>query len=168
MRVKSSAENAAEIEFRYRGLVARVRERERVPLLKGSADLKYRSHGAVERQGENLLLLRPGAWVRFPLRRPKVPGTAEREPIRVIVKLRLFSLGGERGVRLGGKIGLAGGEASPIGVVEPSERDATTEQVFEFALTEPTCELELNTGDMFLRIESILVEEARPFRRRAQ
>ena len=160
MRVKSSAENAAEIEFRYRGLVARVRERERVRLLAGAANLQYRSEGAVERQGKDLLLLRPGSWGRFPLSRPDVPGAAGNEPFRLLVTLRLFSLGGERGVRLGGNIGLAGGENSPIQVVNTTESDTTTEQVFEFKMIGPTGELELSTKDLFLRIESILVKEA--------
>ena len=157
MRIKSSAENAAEVEFRYRALVARNRERAIQCLLEGAADLDYQAEGTVERQGQNLLLLRPDSSVRFTFRRLGSAQAPAGELYPIEVRLRLFSLAGEHGVRLGGRVGLMGGQAVPIETVEPTETDTVTEQVFSFELSEPTCELELRTTDLFLRIESLVV-----------
>ena len=155
MRVKTAAENAAETEFRYRGLVAQARERGGLCLLEGASELAHTASGPVERQGADLLLLRPGARVQFEVRSP-FP-----EPIEAVLELRLMTLGGEAGVRMVGEVALDGRTVGRVGELAASDRDQS--HVLRFRLSVPPggSRLELVTRDDHLRVERIALRESR-------
>ena len=85
--LKTLDQNVEETETRYRALVAIDR-----PKAQRSAPLSWRgnqhknSGGAVEVQGEDLALLRPGGWVEYPL-----PGGSETERGQVVIHLRFLA-----------------------------------------------------------------------------
>ncbi|MCZ6596283.1 MAG: glycosyltransferase [Planctomycetota bacterium] len=102
--VKTIAENAREMEFRYRGLCCLRRdgtersERILVDVLGNAAD---RREGPVEEQGVDMLLLRPGgAAVEYDL---SSAGPGARE-----VRIDVQALGDEEEVELGGRVLLDG------------------------------------------------------------
>ena len=66
--IKTLDENVAETEFRYRALACVQREvlEDRKPLVWRGMD-HSQSGGEVDRQGTDLALLRPGAWVEYPV-----------------------------------------------------------------------------------------------------
>ncbi len=154
MRVKSANENAAEMEFRYRALVCQERLRDVLCLLDGAADLRYESEGAVERQGTDLLLLRPGSRVRIELANPTA------DAIDAELTLTLLTLGGETGVVLGGQVLLDGVLLGNIESIPSGGQDRVHECRFSFRTERASSVLELCSGDLYLRIAKIRVCEA--------
>lgn len=117
MTIKTIAENAAETEFRYRGLCAQVRERDDVVLLDcAGAETEARA-GAAEVQGADLLLLRPGgSAAEYAL--PSGDGELE-------VRVDVFALGGESAVELGGRVLLDGVALGPLEPFTAGDSDET-------------------------------------------
>jgi len=157
--VKTIEEDAAATEYRYRALCCVVPETstegasDADALASGGPSLpqtlfERRGHeydtreGPVERQGEDLLLLRPGgAAAEFDLRRvPRKDGT-----LRAKLVVEQFAYGAEPTIDLGGRLLLDG---VPIGELESfraSGRDEARVQEFD---------LELARGARRLRFES--------------
>ncbi|MBM3977576.1 MAG: glycosyltransferase [Planctomycetes bacterium] len=120
--------NAAELEFRYRGLVAARRRPASALLLDVPAVAADRRSEAVLPQGADLLLLRPGGGaVEFDL------DCADAE--RISIELELFVLGPEREVELGGRVLLDGVELAQIPLQRSEGRDETRRFRCEAALT---------------------------------
>ena len=140
--VKTIAEDAAAMEFRYRGLVARRRARVPRTLLDTPASGAQRREGPVDPQGGELLLLRPGgAAVEFEL----PPGPASGVEVRVDV----LALAGEASVELGGRILLGDRE---LGAIEPFRAGASDElRSFRYRVPGPL-------DGAALRIESALAD----------
>lgn len=154
--IKTIAEDAAAMEFRYRGLVARRRARRGRTLLDAPAAAGRRT-GPVEPQGADLLLLRPGgAALEF-----DVPGAGSG---RVSVAVEVLALGGERGVELGGRVLLGGAELGVIAPFRAGERDEL--RTFAFAGRPHQgdrlrIESALGAGgpEAFLRVKRVTVRE---------
>jgi len=159
--VKTIAEDAAATEFRYRGLVAQRRARRSATLLDapGSA---AQSVGPVDRQGAELVLLRPGgAAIEF-----DVPG-ADRDR-GASVRVDVLALGGEDGVELGGRVLWNGAE---LGGIAPFRAAGAADELksFTYALPPPQSgasgrlriESALAPGgpEAFLRVARVVVRE---------
>lgn len=138
--VKTIAENAAEMEFRYRGLCARVRPSPGV-LLELTGREAMRRHGPVEEQGGDLLLLRPGG------------GAAEydladlRGPVELFVDV--LALGAEPTTEIGGRLVVDGVEVGRI----PPFRAAGGDELRRFRFP-----LELGGSRGRLRLEAAVAE----------
>lgn len=154
MEVKTIEQNAAELEFRYRALCCRERTPEageRRLLLTDAAETIAR-RGAVEPQGDALLLLRPEAdtAVEYDLRGC---GGGPRE-----ICVRGLALGGEREIVLGGLV-LVDGE--PIGELvdrRGGDRDQATEDRLRARLPEGVRRLRVEpTPGRHLRLREIEV-----------
>ncbi|MDP6409019.1 MAG: glycosyltransferase [Planctomycetota bacterium] len=137
MVIKTIAQNAAETEFRYRGLACRVREPGPRTLLELRAAEACEREGPVEAQGTDLLLLRPGGAVEYDLN--GVGGGAGTLTVEVL------ALGSEPELQLGGRVLLDGREIGSLGPVRPGGSDTLSEE--ELAL-------ELPTGARRLRLEA--------------
>jgi glycosyltransferase involved in cell wall biosynthesis len=155
--VKSIAEDAATMEFRYRGLVARRRARRRATLLDAPAACADRREGPVEGQGRDLLLLRPGgAAIEF-----EVPRAG---PQGVIIRVDVLALGGERGVELGGRVLLDGTELGGIAPFRAGERDEVRSFSYP-ARAERGGRLRIESAlepggpEAFLRVQRVVVRE---------
>jgi glycosyltransferase involved in cell wall biosynthesis len=137
--VKTVAENAAEMEFRYRALCCRVREAHSTAREFRAGDCARRG-GPVDSQGEDLLLLRPGgAFVEYDLGYLK-PGTLQ-------LHLTLLALGSEGDLQQGGHLTLDGVEIGMIPAFCAHGQDQQPTLSFE---------AQLQAGGGRLRIESAL------------
>ena len=158
--VKSVEEDAAEMEFRYRGLVARRRSVAPRTLLDLRGIDASARHGSVDAQGADMLLLRPeNGAIEFDLGQA---GGGPRE-----IDVHVFALGAERRVELGGRALVDGRE---IGRIEPfSSKGADGLTTFTFAAeissNARTLRLEAGTGvvgrALFLRVQRVVVREAK-------
>ena len=138
--VKTIAENAAEIEFRYRALCCRQRSAGD-PLLRSlSARATVRRGGEVEEQGQELLLLRPGgAWVDYDL--SGLPeGQAE-------LSLEVLALGAEPEVELRGRLSVDGRELGWVPRFRSSGQDEMRTFFFPLEITSATRRLRVETTD---------------------
>ena len=118
MPIKTIAENAAETEFRYRGLVARRRVRKPAVVLDAVAIDADRREGPVDQQGADLLLLRPGgAAVEFDL--PAL------DPGRHRLTVEVLALGAEAAVELGGHVRLGDRELGRLAPFAARGEDET-------------------------------------------
>lgn len=137
--VKTVAENAAEMEFRYRALCTRARS-VRSTAREFRANEYARRGGPVDLQGEDLLLLRPGgAFVEYDL--------GHMEPGVLQLDLTLLALGSERDVEQGGHLSLDGVEIGRIPAFSADGKDQRPTHSFE---------AQLEAGGGRLRIESAL------------
>ncbi len=137
--VKTVAENAAEMEFRYRALCNRAREA-RSTAREFRASECARRGGPVDAQGGDLLLLRPGgAFVEYDL--------GHMEPGAVRLHLTLLALGSEGDVEQGGHLSLDGVEIGRIPAFTADGCDQRPTLSFE---------AQLEAGGGRLRIESAL------------
>jgi hypothetical protein len=137
--VKTVAENAAEMEFRYRALCTRARS-VRSTAREFRANECARRGGPVDLQGGDLLLLRPGgAFVEYDL--------GHMEPGALQLDLTLLALGSERDVEQGGHLSLDGVEIGRIPAFSADGEDQRPTHSFE---------AQLEAGGGRLRIESAL------------
>ncbi len=151
--VKTIEEDAAATEYRYRALVCRVREgaegERRIEARRGPKTVFSRTghefdtrEGPVEKQGEDLLLLRPGGAAEFDVR--EVAKTNGGWKGTLVVEQ--FAFGNEPSLVLGGRLLV---DDRLVGALEPSfsakGRDETHAQEFE---------VELARGARRVRIES--------------
>ncbi|TAJ23497.1 MAG: glycosyltransferase, partial [Planctomycetota bacterium] len=117
-RAKSIEDDAAAMEFRYRGLVAARRRSANALLLDVAGVGAARRSEATVQQGADLLLLRPGG------------GAAEYEveaggASALAVELEVLALGAEPGVELGGRVLLDGAELGRVPLFRANGRDET-------------------------------------------
>ncbi len=158
--VKTIAEDAAAMEFRYRGLVARRRAAGPATLLDASGAEARRRFGPVELQGAELALLRPGgAALEYEL---CVASGAKLE-VRVDVR----ALAGEGAVELGGRVLWDGSELGRIAPFRAGARDEVRR--FAFALSpaggQAPARLRIESAlapggpEAFLRVERVVVRE---------
>ena len=134
--VKTIAQNAAELEFRYRGLCCRVRGPAGGVLLALAGRDAALREGPVVEQGRDLLLLRPGgSAVEYDL------GDLPAGPLEVAVGV--LALGAEPGTELAGRLSVDGREVGRI----PPFRAQGADELREF-----TFPLELPAGAARLRI----------------
>jgi glycosyltransferase involved in cell wall biosynthesis/GT2 family glycosyltransferase len=152
-RIKTMAEDAEEMEVRYRGLACLVRSNTAKVLLDKAGINTIERVGAVELQRADLALLRPGAHVEYDAR--SLPNGA------ITVRVELELLGGESNVELSGLVALDGVE---LGRIEAQHADAHDERrVFEFEcdLAQPARRLRVSTAPgqpgSHLRIARVLV-----------
>ncbi len=160
-RVKSIAENARELEFRYRSLCTFVRDP--VPKLlfeKRGVDTSRRG-GPVEQQGADMILLRPGgAFAEYDL---SLVGAGSRE-----IELELCLLAPERGVQLAARLVVDGREIGRVDPISSNGRDDAPCFRFavDFALAPSILRVETKAGERerehFLRIKRVAVREPSP------
>jgi hypothetical protein len=161
-RVKTIEENARETEFRYRALVARVRESTPKLLLEKKAIDASARRGPVERQGADMLLLRPGgAAIDFDV---SFVGAGKRE-----IEIEVVALGVESRVALGGRVLLDGREVGRIAPFTAQGADRNVVVCFPCELAAPPHVLSIESRpgererEVFLRVRRVAVREpARP------
>jgi glycosyltransferase involved in cell wall biosynthesis len=150
--VKTMAEDAREMEVRYRALACIVRERRLQVLVDQPGSAVTIQGGPVERQGRDMALLRPGgAWVEYDV---SLAG-----PGRVEVRLYVQVLASETDVPLGGSILLDDVEVGRIDPFMSAGHDEVRSFTFEIELRAPVRRLRINAGDVFLRVARIVVAE---------
>jgi glycosyltransferase involved in cell wall biosynthesis len=154
--IKSMAEDAREMEVRYRALAGIVRERRARVLLDKRGIATAARGGKVDVQGADLALLRPGAWIEY--------DASHCGPGRVTVKVEVQALAVEPGVPLGGSVSLDGRE---VGSIEPFASSGSDERRtfrFDVELAAPASRLRLDTrtpaGEGHLRIARVTVTES--------
>lgn len=153
-RIKTMAEDAREMEARYRSLACIVREPKLRTLLDKPGIAALVREGAVEQQGAEMLLLRPRAAVEF--------DASMLEPGALVVRVDLLALGGESSVLLGGRVLLDG---VVIGHIEPARAaasDSTRSHEFALTLDSKPRRLRIESTDHFLRLARVVVREAPP------
>jgi hypothetical protein len=150
-------EDAAEMEFRYRGLAARKRSAAPRTLLDLRGIDASARHGGVLAQGADMLLLRPdGGAIEFELGRC---GGGRRE-----IDVHVFALGAEKRVALGGRVLVDGVE---VGRIEPFQSEGA-DRLHNFSFT---CEIPARARTLrieaaggarkqFLRVQRVVVREA--------
>ncbi len=156
MPIKSVAENAAETEFRYRGLVARRRARRAATLIDRRGHETARREGGTLPQGADLLLLRPGAAAEYDV---QLAGGGQREFF-----VDVLALGGEHHLELGGRVFLGDRDLGAIDLFAAGERDEVRRFRFEAdhprGLRRLRIEARLAPGvEPYLRIARVLVRE---------
>jgi glycosyltransferase involved in cell wall biosynthesis/GT2 family glycosyltransferase len=159
-RAKSIEDNAAELEFRYRGLVAARRRGANALLLDVAGVGAARRSEATAQQGADLLLLRPGG------------GAAEYEvegggASALAVELEVLALGAEPGVELGGRVLLDGVELGRVPLFRANGRDETRRFAFESrefrsarGVLRVECAIEAGGPEAHLRIARVRVRAA--------
>ena len=152
--VKTIADDAAAMEYRYRGLVAQRRARSSATLLDAPGAGATRREGPVDAQGLSSCCFDPAVprSSSTSRRAPAVPqgkGGSEAGARELEVRVEVLSLGGEDSVELGGRVLFAGKE---LGAIEPY-RAGREDEVRSFSYTV--------RGDLggALRIESALSAE---------
>lgn len=154
--VKTMAEDAREMEVRYRALACVVREHgPRTWLERAGIDADAR-HGPVELQRSELALLRPGdAWVEYDLT-GSGPGPAE-------VRVDVQAFGQETGLPLGGTVSLDGVDLGTIPPFAASGADERRSFAFEAVLGPSARRLRIDTrcasAQAHLRIARVTVVE---------
>lgn len=116
--IKTIAEDAAAMEFRYRGLVcAKPNAPPRTgPLAVHRGIDAEKREGAVDAQGADMLLVRPnGAAVEYDI---DGAGGGAR-----VIRVEQFSLGVERGMRLGGRVLVDGREVGRVPLSSAGGKD---------------------------------------------
>ncbi len=154
MEIKTIAQNAAETEFRYRGLACRVREEGERTLLEFGASEACERQGPVESQGAGLLLLRPGGAVEYDL--DGIGGG----PLDLSVEI--LALGSEPELELSGRVLLDGCEVGELGPVRAGDGDVVSEQVLALDVPAGARRLRLETAvGGHLRLRRLRVSERR-------
>lgn len=155
---KTARENASELEFRYRALVAKRKAtiQETVAEFKGSGFIQ--KSGNVEIQGEGLALLRPGsgeAWVEYRFK-TTIPGDA-------FLKIETVILGPEHDTPIAGTVEVNGQVAGSLPIeVSQDERDSVREWTGRARLRSGRNTIRLynhlpDGKEVFLRVRRVLV-----------
>lgn len=160
MTIKTIQENAAETEYRYRGLVARRRTRKAGLVFDARANEAARTTGPVEPQGADYLLMRPGgASVEF-----EVTGL-EAGPHTLIIEV--FALGAEPTVEHGGHVTLDGEYVGALELFSASGEDELRRFELPFELEQDVdgtasltiaSALEPGGPEAYLRLSRILIK----------
>lgn len=151
-RIKTMAEDAREMEARYRSLACVVREKPVRTLLDEPGIGACHREGPVEQQGAEMLLLRPGAAIEF--------DASLLEPGALVVRIDMHALRVESTVPLGGRVLVDG---VVIGHIEPAatpESDQTRSYEFALSLDAQARRLRIESTDLFLRLARVVVREA--------
>ncbi len=155
-RIKTMAEDAEEMEARYRGLACIFRPSRDALLLDKPGLATLERHGVVEQQRADLALLRPGAWVEF--------DASKFGPGAVQLKIALQTLAGERTVELAGVVSLDEREVGRIGPLFAGAHDQRVVQEFLLELATPVRRLRIATDparpQAHLRIASVSASRA--------
>lgn len=150
-RIKTVEENAAEMEFRYRALVARRRSRHAATLIDRRGHETLRRDGGAEQQGAEYLLLRPGAAAEYDVH---LAAGGPREYV-----LEILALAGEPTLELGGAVYLGD---RWLGALEPFAANGRDElRRFRF-------EAHHDEGVRRLRVEARLEDGSKPHLRIAR
>lgn len=162
MQVKTIAEDAASMEYRYRALACVQRHRASTdePLLEKSGIETTGRSGPVEEQGGARVLVRPGGAVEYDV--SAIGGGTRR------VHVEQWLLAGELRVRLGGKVTLDGRTVGEVPAVASRGRDEAS--VHELVLDLPVGASKLaftahaassqTAGGTHLRIQRVRVFES--------
>ncbi len=134
-RVKTMAEDAEEMESRYRVLACVIRGARANQPLECAGIATVERHGAVEQQRADLALLRPGAWVEYDAT-TLVHGAYE-------VRIELQMLAGESAVELAGVVSIDGREIGRIEPVYAGEHDERLNASFAVELCAPARRLRI-------------------------
>ncbi len=135
---KTVAEEAAELEYRYRALCSIVRANDADRPFLAAAGSAARTSGPAVRQGPDWILLRPGSSAEFDLAGMK-GGTA-------ILELEQYVLAAETEVVLAGRALVDGASVGRFAPVRSSGRDEVVRQTLECRLAEGARVLRLETG----------------------
>lgn len=162
-RIKTMAEDAREMEVRYRALACVERSRGARTYLDARGIHTLRREGPVEQQGADLLLLRPGgAAVEYDV---SLAGAG-----RVEVRLEVLLLGAEREVPMAASVALDGRELGSVGPFAADGRDEVRAFAFEAELESAPRRLRIEpraspgAPEQFLRIARVVVADAPPRR----
>jgi hypothetical protein len=157
--VRTAADDACEMEFRYRALCCQSRATAPRVLLdfRGTDTLERR--GVVDAQGADMLLLRPGGGaVEYSL---ELAGAGRRE-----IAIDVFALAAERRVELGGRVLVDGREIGRIAPFHSGGQDGARTFTFEVVLPPKPkrlsieCRTQENGRECFLRVKRVVVREA--------
>ncbi len=158
-RIKSVDEDAAEMEFRYRGLVARRRAAKARTWLDLRGIDAVKREGSVDPQGADMLLLRPdGAAIEFEL---ASAAGGKRE-----IEVQVFHLAGEKRVELGGRVLVDSQEIGRIAPFSSAGVDGVKSFVFQAQIPSGAKSLRLESltapgaRSVFLRVARVLVRDA--------
>jgi glycosyltransferase involved in cell wall biosynthesis/GT2 family glycosyltransferase len=157
-RIKTMAEDAEEMESRYRGLACIARESTAVLLLDKAGLAAVERHGVVERQRADLALLRPGgSWVEYDA------STLGPGGVELRIELELF--GGEAAVELSGLVSIDGREVGRIEALHAGAVDERRSVAFVVELASPARRLRIATDPErpagHLRIARVVATKAR-------
>lgn len=156
-RIKTMAEDAEEMESRYRGLACIVRTSTATLLLDTAGLAAVERHGAVERQRADFVLLRPGdSWVEYDA------STLGPGGVELCVELALFA--GETTVELSGLVSLDGREVGRIESLHAGYADERRAVRFVLELAAPARRLRIATDPLrpasHLRIARVVATKA--------
>ena len=156
MEIKTIVQNAEELEFRYRGLVCRERDQSALEtesrLFSASAVEATRCLGETERQGAEMLLVRPGDGnaIEFDIRGC---GGGARE-----IAVTSFALGAEGELRLGGRVLVDGAVVGTLPDLGGAGQDEEREDRLRVELDAEVRSLRLEPGPgRFLRVQRVTV-----------
>ncbi|HUR28070.1 MAG TPA: hypothetical protein VM509_07780, partial [Planctomycetota bacterium] len=160
-RVKTVEEDAAEMEFRYRGLAAQRRDARARTWLDCRGIDAARREGQVDVQGAEMLLLRPdGGAIEFDLA-PAAGGKRE-------IEVQVYGLGAEKRVELGGRVLIDHAEIGRIAPFSSAGKDGVRSFVFEADVPRGASSLRLESRTaagaraVFLRVQRVIVRDAPP------
>lgn len=157
--VKSISENAAEMEIKYKQAIGQQLAHKELCIL---APPSYqRSHGQVEKQGGDSVLLRPdqngGAWVEYDV--------MTGEPMLVDLRVRTQHFAGERDVWLGGEVMVNGDPVLRIEPLAGEERERFDEHFAPVAIRKGRNSIAVRNritgpggGSFHLRLNGITLE----------
>jgi glycosyltransferase involved in cell wall biosynthesis len=158
-RIKTMAEDAAEMEVRYRQLACIVREKKARVVLDKIGIATASREGPVEQQGAEMLLLRSGgAAVEY--------DASALGAGRFVVRVDVFALGAEARLPLGGRVMFDGVQVGSIARFSSGGRDGIRSFHFDCELAAPPRRLRIETRcqaggtEHFLRIARVVVREA--------
>ncbi|MBI3817856.1 MAG: glycosyltransferase [Planctomycetes bacterium] len=155
---KTARENAGELEFRYRGLVARRRATTQVTVAEFKGTGFVQKSGNVESQGDGLALLRPGGGGAFVEYRFKnsVPGD-------MFLRIETFILGPERDTPVAGTVEVNGQTVGSLPIaVSADARDTVREWTGRVRLRSGRNTIRLynhlpDGREVFLRVRRVIV-----------
>ncbi|CAN5609593.1 hypothetical protein BH23GEM9_BH23GEM9_23380 [soil metagenome] len=155
--VRSMEEDAREMEVRYRGLAAIIRESGSRMFVDRPGWPAAARGGPVEKQGADLALLRPGgSWVEYDM--------ALIGPGRIIVRIDVQVLGSEADVALGGGVYIDGMEIGRIDAFVSNGQDDICRFTFDVDLDSHPRRLRVDTNDgpqeLHMRIARVVISEA--------
>lgn len=154
MEIKDIRRNAREAEYRYRQLLVVPRDRNRIVFYDRAATETSARTGPVEEQGEDMLLLRPGASVAYDV---ELAASGSRE-----VRIELLALGSEPKLRLRGTVERGGRVLGRVEAERVPGEDRRTTVTLRVEFDGGGAPLELRSGRHPLRVCGVAVLEAPP------
>lgn len=154
MEIKDLERNAREAEYRYRQLLNVPRERNRIVFYDYAATEASERRGNVEPQGEDMLLLRPGASVAYDV---ELAAGGSRE-----VRVELLALASEPKLRLHATVERGGRTLGRVEAEEPDGVDRRTTVAIRAEFDAGVAPLEIRAGRHPVRVCRVGVLEAPP------